>query len=183
MSRVGKKPLPIPSGVDAKVDGATVRVKGPKGELSLTVHPRVSVAVADGTLTVGVKDENYVKDRALWGLTRRLLENLVLGVTKGFEKKLEVNGIGYKVSVQGKILKLDVGFSHEVDFPIPADLAISVEKNVITVSGIDKQRVGEIASQIRRVRKPEPYKGKGIKYVEETIVRKAGKAAKAGSAA
>jgi large subunit ribosomal protein L6 len=183
MSRVGKKPLPIPSGVEAKVDGRTVAVKGPKGELKLDLHPRVSVALADGALNVTVKDENYVKDRALWGLTRRLLENLVVGVTKGFEKKLEVNGVGYKVSVAGKILKLDVGFSHEVDFPIPADLAIAVEKNVITVSGIDKQRVGEIASQIRRIRKPEPYKGKGIKYVEETILRKAGKAAKAGSAA
>lgn len=183
MSRVGKKPLSLPSGVTATVERDNVRIKGPKGELKLDLHPRVSVTLADNTLTVGVKDENYVKDRALWGLTRRLLENLVVGVTKGFEKKLEVNGVGFKVSLAGKILKLDVGFSHDVDFPIPDDVAITVDKNVITVAGIDKQRVGEVASQIRRVRKPEPYKGKGIKYAEETIIRKAGKAAKAGSAA
>lgn len=183
MSRVGKKILPIPAGVDVKVEGSVVRVKGPKGELSLTMHPRVSAAIADNVLTVGVKDEEYVKDRALWGLTRRLIENMVVGVTKGFEKKLEVNGIGFKVSVQGSNLKLDVGFSHEVDFAIPPDLSVTVEKNVITITGIDKQRVGEIAAQIRRIKKPEPYKGKGIKYADETIVRKAGKAAKAGSAA
>jgi large subunit ribosomal protein L6 len=183
MSRVGKKLLVIPAGVDLKVDGAVVRVKGPKGELSLTLHPRVSVKVEGNELTVDVKDHEYVKDRALWGLTRRLIGNLVEGVTKGFEKKLEVNGVGYKVSVAGKVLKLDVGFSHEVDFPIPPTVNVTVEKNVITVTGIDKQVVGEISAQIRRIRKPEPYKGKGIKYADEVIRRKAGKAAKAGSAA
>ena len=179
MSRVGKKILPIPKGVDVTIDGHDVRVKGPKGSLSLAMHPRVTAQVVDGVLTVDVTDHEYVKDRALWGLTRRLIENMVVGVTKGYEKKLEVNGIGFKVSVSGKILKLDVGFSHEVDFPIPEGLTITVEKNVITVVGIDKQFVGEIASQIRRVKKPEPYKGKGIKYVDEVLHRKAGKAAKA----
>jgi len=183
MSRVGKKPLSIPAGVDIKIDGSTVRVKGPKGELVLTKHDRVTVTADNGMVVVTVMDENYVKDRALWGLTRRLVENMIIGVTKGYQKQLEVNGIGYKVSVQGKILKLDVGYSHDVDFVIPEGLTITAEKNVITVAGIDKQQVGEIASQIRRVRKPEPYKGKGIKYMDEVIVRKAGKAAKAGSAA
>ncbi len=181
MSRVGKKILPIPKGVDVTIDGKVVRAKGPKGELSLTMHPRVSASIADGVLTVDVTDHEYVKDRALWGLTRRLIENMVVGVSKGYEKKLEVNGIGFKVSLAGKILKLDVGFSHEVDFPIPAGVAITVEKNVITVTGIDKQLVGEISAQIRKVKKPEPYKGKGIKYVDEVIRRKAGKAAKAGA--
>lgn len=183
MSRVGKKPLAIPSGVDIKIDAGTVRVKGPKGELTFVTNPRVTVTAEGGSVVVAVKDENYVKDRALWGLTRRLVENMIIGVTKGFQKQLEVNGIGYKVSIQGKILKLDVGFSHDVDFPIPEGLTVTVEKNVITIAGIDKQQVGEIASQIRRIRKPEPYKGKGIKYMDEVIVRKAGKAAKAGSAA
>jgi large subunit ribosomal protein L6 len=183
MSRVGKKILPIPKGVDVTVAGHDVRVKGPKGELTLAMHPRVKAAVNDGVLTVDVTDPEYVKDRALWGLTRRLIENMVVGVTKGYEKKLEVNGVGFKVNLAGKTLKLDVGFSHEVDFAVPAGIAVAVEKNVITVTGIDKQLVGETAAKIRAIKKPEPYKGKGIKYVDETIRRKAGKAAKAGSAA
>ncbi|HSD12724.1 MAG TPA: 50S ribosomal protein L6 [Patescibacteria group bacterium] len=183
MSRVGKKPLAIPDKVDVKVDGSTVAVKGPKGQLSLTLDPRVKVSVEGKELNVTVADTENVKQRALWGLSRRLIENMTVGVTKGYEKKLEINGVGFKAAVSGKNLKLDVGFSHEVDFPIPEGLSITVEKNIITVSGIDKQFVGEIASQIRRVKKPEPYKGKGIKYVDEQIHRKAGKAAKAGSAA
>ncbi len=179
MSRVGKKPVQIPSGVDVKLEGDKITVKGPKGSLELIIHPNVTVVIEDNEIKVSVKDENDVADRALWGLFVRLIGNMVKGVTEGFEKKLEVNGVGYKVSVQGRILKLDVGFSHEVDFPIPEGLDISVEKNVITVSGIDKQAVGETAAKIRRVRKPEPYKGKGIKYVDEVIQRKAGKASKA----
>jgi large subunit ribosomal protein L6 len=182
MSRVGKKLLEIPNGVEVTVDGGKVAVKGPKGRLELALHPRVTVAKADKELTVGVKDEENVKDRALWGLTRRLIGNMVTGVTQGFEKKLEINGVGFKAAVQGKTLKLDVGYSHDVDFPIPEGIAVAVEKNVITVTGIDKQFVGEVAARIRRVRKPEPYKGKGIKYADEVIRRKAGKAAKAGSA-
>ncbi len=175
--------MTIPSGVELKIEGNRVAVKGPTGQLSLDTHPRTSVTVEGKELTVGVKDPENVKDRALWGLTRRLIENLVVGVTKGYEKKLEINGIGFKAAIAGKTLKLEVGLSHDVDFAIPEGVAIAVDKNIITVTGIDKQLVGETAARIRRVKKPEPYKGKGIKYVEETIVRKAGKAAKAGSAA
>jgi large subunit ribosomal protein L6 len=183
MSRVGKKPLAIPAGVDIKVDGNVIAVKGSKGQLSITLDPHVKVAVEGTELNVSVKDPEDVKQRALWGLSRRLIENMVIGVTKGYSKQLEINGVGFKVALAGKTLKLDVGFSHDVEYVVPADLTVTVEKNVITVSGIDKQRVGEIAAQIRRIKKPEPYKGKGIKYVDEVIHRKAGKAAKAGSAA
>jgi large subunit ribosomal protein L6 len=183
MSRVGKKPLAIPAGVTVSVDGGVLRVKGPKGELTQDIHPRVTIAVADNVLTVHVKDEEKVDDRALWGLFRRLAENMVIGVTQGFEKKMELNGVGFKVSAQGNTLVLDVGFSHEVKYEVPKELKLTVEKNLITVSGANKQVVGEIAAQIRHIKEPEPYKGKGIKYVDEVIVRKAGKAAKAGSAA
>ncbi len=180
MSRVGKKPLTIPEKVDLKVENDVIMVKGPKGELSLALHPRVMLKIEDNELTVTVKDPESVKDKALWGLFRRLVGNMVTGVTDGFEKKLEINGVGYRASSVGKILKLEVGYSHEVNFEIPEGVDVSVEKNVITVTGIDKQLVGEVAASIRRVRKPEPYKGKGIKYTDETIRRKAGKASKAG---
>jgi large subunit ribosomal protein L6 len=182
MSRVGKKPVQIPSGVEVKLEGEKVTAKGPKGSLELEIHPHVNIVMEGSEVKVSVKDEEDINDRALWGLFARLIDNMVKGVSEGFEKKLEVNGIGYKVSVQGKVLKLDVGFSHEVDFPIPEGLDISVEKNIITVSGMDKQAVGEAAARIRRIRKPEPYKGKGIKYVDEVIHRKAGKASKAAAA-
>src|SRR3989338_3898186 len=183
MSRVGKKPLAVPAGVDIKIEGGAVRVKGPKGELTLALHPHVTLTVADGQLKVTVADETDVKDRALWGLFRRLLENMVTGVTKGFEKKLEINGIGFKAAIAGAKLKLEVGYSHDVDFEVPKDVKVSVEKNIITVSGIDRQLVGETAAKIRAIKKPEPYKGKGIKYADEVIRRKAGKAAKTGAAA
>jgi large subunit ribosomal protein L6 len=179
MSRIGKKPVLIPSGVEVKIEDSKVSVKGPKGNLELAIHPHVTVTQEDNQINVKVSNEENVKDRALWGLFVRLISNMVTGVSEGFEKKLEVNGVGYKVNVQGRTLKLDVGFSHEVDFPIPEGIEMSVEKNVITVSGIDKQAVGEVAARIRRVRKPEPYKGKGIKYSDEVIQRKAGKASKA----
>jgi len=182
MSRVGKKPIEIPAGVEVKLEGDKISVKGPKGTLEQDIHPRITVTIEDNEVRVGVGDETNVKERALWGLFSRLIGNMVTGVTEGYEKKLEVNGIGYKVGVQGKTLKLDVGFSHSVEFPIPEGLDISAEKNVITISGIDKQFVGEVAAQIRRVRKPEPYKGKGIKYIDEVIQRKAGKAGKAAAA-
>lgn len=181
MSRVGKKPLAIPAGVQVTVVGDVVKVKGPKGELQQTLHPHVSLKIAGSELTVDVKDTENLKDRALWGLFRRLVENMVVGVTKGYEKKLEVNGVGYKAAVAGKTLKLDVGYSHDVDFPIPPGITMSVEKNVVAVAGIDKQLVGETAAKIRAVRKPEPYLGKGIKYVDEVIIRKAGKTAKSGA--
>lgn len=170
--------MEIPSGVEVKVDGRKVFVKGPKGELSLETHERAAVKLEDSVVTVSVPDEEDGKDRALWGLTRRLIGNMVQGVTVGFEKKLEVSGVGFKVAMQGKELKLDVGYSHSILFPVPEGIGISVEKNVITVSGIDKQKVGDTAAQIRKTRKPEPYKGKGIKYLGEEIQRKAGKAAK-----
>ena len=180
MSRVGKKPLAIPAGVTIAVEGQTVKVKGPKGELKVALHPHASIKLEGSELTVAVADEQNIKDRALWGLYRRLIENAVIGVTKGYEQKLEINGVGYKASVSGKNLKVDAGYSHEVNFAIPDGLSISVEKNIITVTGIDKQFVGEISAQIRRIRKPEPYQGKGIKYVEEVLRRKAGKTAKSG---
>jgi large subunit ribosomal protein L6 len=184
MSRIGKKPIQIPSGVDVQVSDMEVRVKGPKGELKLPLHRHVRVAreKQEGqgdVLTVSVTDENDKKDRALWGLFNRLIANLVVGVTKGYEKSLEFVGVGYKVNMAGKTVKMDVGFSHEVDFPLPAGIEGKVDKNTLTLTGIDKQLVGETAARIRRIRKPEPYKGKGIKYVDEVIRRKAGKAAKA----
>ena len=180
MSRVGKKILVVPDKVDLKIENGIVRVKGPKGELSLALHPRVSVKLDGKEMTVDVKDPEDVKDRALWGLFRRLIGNMVSGAVTGFEKKLEINGIGFKAAVAGKFLKLEVGFSHPVEFAVPAGITIAVEKNIITVSGIDKQLVGEVAASIRRIKKPEPYKGKGIKYIDETVRRKAGKAAKSG---
>ncbi len=184
MSRIGKKPIQIPSGVEVAIDDQEVRVKGPKGELKLPLHRHVRVARTKhdelgDVLAVTVKDENDKKDRALWGLFSRLVANLVTGVTKGYEKSLEFVGVGYKIAMNGKTVKMDVGFSHEVDFPLPAGIEGKVEKNTLTLSGIDKQLVGEVAARIRRIRKPEPYKGKGIKYVDEVIRRKAGKAAKA----
>lgn len=179
MSRIGKLPIEIPSGVDFSIVGATVTVKGPKGTLTATLHPHVTVA--DGV--VSVKNPEDQKDRALWGTTRRLIGNMIIGVTKGFEKKMEAVGVGYKAAAAGPKLTLEVGFSHPVTITMPAGVNVAVEKNTITVSGIDKQLVGETAAAIRRVRPPEPYKGKGIKYVDEVIRRKAGKAAKTGAAA
>ena len=181
MSRIGKKPIQVPSGVDVQVSDSEIRAKGPKGELKLALHPHVRLERAGDVLTVSVKDEENKKDRALWGLFNRLAANLIVGVTKGYEKSLEFVGVGYKVSLAGKTVKMDVGFSHEVEFPLPAGIDAKVDKNTLTLSGIDKQLVGETAARIRRIRKPEPYKGKGIKYVDEVIRRKAGKSAKAGA--
>ncbi len=181
MSRIGKKLIQVPAGVDVAISEQELRVKGPKGELKLALHPHVRLERAGDILTVGVKSEENKKDRALWGLFNRLAANMIVGVTKGYEKALEFVGVGYKVNLAGKTVKMDVGFSHEVDFPLPAGIEAKVEKNTLTLSGIDKQLVGETAARIRRIRKPEPYKGKGIKYVDEVIRRKAGKSAKAGA--
>lgn len=175
--------MSIPAGVDVKVDGRLVRVKGPKGELSLELHPHVTLKADGRETSVSIADPDNFKDQSLHGLFRRLVDNMVVGVTKGYEKRLEINGIGFKAVVAGKVLKLEVGFSHDIDFPIPAGVSITVDKNIIIVAGIDKQLVGETAARIRKIKPPEPYLGKGIKYVDETITRKAGKAAKAGSAA
>jgi large subunit ribosomal protein L6 len=178
MSRVGKKPVVIPSGVKVEQKDGLVTVTGPKGSLSLQVHPKVTVAVAENEMTAEVAKKEDKKEKALWGLTRALLQNLVDGVTKGFEKKLEVNGVGYKVELKGTTLEMRLGFSHPVIVEIPKDLTVTVEKNVITITGADKQHVGQFAAEVRELKKPEPYKGKGIKYSDEVVKRKVGKVAK-----
>lgn len=176
MSRIGKKTRKLPAGVTAEMKGQDLVVRGPKGELKLPVHPRVTVVVSDAEVSVRVAGESQ-RDRALWGTFSSLIENMIEGVTKGFKKQLEIGGVGFKAALKGADLNLEVGFSHPVAVkPFPG-IKFSVEKNIITVEGIDKQAVGEMAAMIRRVRKPEPYKGKGIKYVEETVRRKAGKTA------
>ena len=174
MSRVGKLPISIPSGVDLKIADGVIVVKGPKGALSLATHPAIAVKVENNTIFVTPVDESRIA-RQQHGLRRTLLANAVTGVTKGFEKSLEVIGVGYKVNVQGNTVVLNVGYSHPVNFVLPAGVQAKVENAKITISGCDKQIVGEVAAQIRRVRPPEPYKGKGIKYSDETIRRKAGK--------
>ena len=183
MSRIGKKPIAVPSGVDVSINGQTISVKGPKGSLSLVVHnlAKAKVEEIDGkkSVVVSMQQERVARQGALWGLTARLIDNMVEGVTKGYEKKLEINGVGFKAAVSGNKLKLEVGFSHPVEYVLPQGISASVEKNIISINGIDKQSVGEVSAQIRKIKKPEPYKGKGIKYVDEVIRRKAGKAAKA----
>lgn len=183
MSRIGKQPVVIPAGVEASLKDRVVSVKGSKGTLTLTLHPHIAVVIDGGAAMVSVKNAEDKKDNALWGTTRQLIENMIEGVTKGFNKKLEAVGVGYKVAASGPKLTLEVGFSHPVVITMPAGISVAVEKNTISISGIDKQMVGETAARIRRIRKPEPYKGKGIKYIDEVIRRKAGKAAKTGAAA
>ena len=182
MSRIGKQPIVIPSGVDIKIADGLVTVKGPKGQLTQALNRQVNIAQNDNQVTVTVKNTEDKLQRSLWGLYQRLITNMVVGVTQGFSKKLEVNGVGYKAAVQGKNLHLQLGYSHPVEFNIPEGIEITVEKNLITVAGMDKQLVGQTAADIRSLRKPEPYKGKGIKYSEEIIRRKAGKAAAKGAA-
>ncbi len=181
MSRIGKQPIVIPSGVDVALTGSSLVVKGPKGELRRVIHSDVLVVLKDGVLEVNVKDASEKPQRSLWGLFQRLISNMITGVTKGYEKQLELQGVGFRASVAGRTLTLNVGFSHPVDFPLPTGIEAKVEKNIITLSGIDKELLGEAAAQIRQVRKPEPYKGKGIRYVGEVVRKKAGKAAKAGA--
>lgn len=182
MSRVGKLPISIPAGVTVTVTDGQVDIKGPKGTLQVPLHARVSVAVAEQQATVSVADVNRQEDRALWGLFRMLVANAIAGVTTGFVKKLEVNGVGFKAAVSGQTLNLNLGFSHPIAFSLPEGITATVEKNVISISGVDKQLVGETAAKIRRLKKPEPYKGKGIKYADEVIRRKAGKVVKAAGA-
>ena len=182
MSRVGKKPIDITKDVEVKIDGQHVFVKGPKGTLENDFHRRVDFDMKENEIIVSVKTPEEKKSRELWGLTRMLVSNMIEGVTKGFEKQLEINGVGYKAESSGKKITIHAGYSHPVDLEAPEGLEVKVEKNIITVSGINKQAVGQFAAQIREVRKPEPYKGKGIKYVTETIRRKAGKVVKAAGA-
>ena len=175
MSRVGKKPVSIPSGVTANVDGQTVKMKGAKGQLELVVHDDVDVKLDQGAISGAPRYETK-RSRALYGTSRALIANLVEGVTKGFEKKLEINGVGYRAAVQGKVLQLSLGYSHDVNYAIPEGIAITTPKPTeIIVAGNDIQRVGQVAAEIRRYRAPEPYKGKGVKYSDEFIFRKEGK--------
>ena len=175
MSRVGKKPVPVPSGVTATVDGQLVKVKGAKGELSFLVPEEVSVALEDGAVSVNPRDDSKTA-RAKWGMSRAQVANLVEGVSKGFEKRLEINGVGYKAAVAGKTLKLSLGYSHDIDYAIPAGVTITTPRPTeVVVVGIDKQVVGQTAAEIRDFRGPEPYKGKGVKYAGEFIFRKEGK--------
>lgn len=179
MSRIGKNPVSIPQGVSVELKDASLAVKGPKGTLEMNVPELVSVDVRPEVVTFSVSAPDDKKHRAQWGLARALLNNLVLGVTVGFQKQLEINGVGFKAVVQGKELVLNLGFSHPIHFPIPDGVSVTTEKNTVTIAGIDKYMVGQIAANIRKLKKPEPYKGKGIKYVDEHIIRKEGKKAKA----
>jgi large subunit ribosomal protein L6 len=175
MSRIGKKAVPVPSGVTASVEGQTVKMKGPKGALQYVVPDDIVVKMEKGSIKVDPRDESK-RARSMWGTSRTLVSNLVTGVTKGFESKLEITGVGYRAAVQGKNLQLALGFSHDVLYPIPEGIAIATPKPTeIVVSGIDKQRVGQVAAEIRAYRPPEPYKGKGVKYAGEFIFRKEGK--------
>ena len=175
MSRVGKRPVAVPSGVTATVDGQTVKMKGPKGQLQFVVHDDVEVKLENGQVKVNPRVETN-RARALYGTARAQVANLVEGVTKGFEKKLEITGVGYRAAMQGKNLQLALGYSHDVFYAIPEGITITVPKPTeITVTGSDIQRVGQVAAEIRSYRPPEPYKGKGVKYVGEFIFRKEGK--------
>jgi large subunit ribosomal protein L6 len=175
MSRIGKKPIIIPSGVTAKLDGQTVAVKGAKGELKFTAPEEVAISIEGGAVHVAPRGEDK-RARAMWGTARAQVQNLVGGVTKGFEKKLEISGVGYKAAVAGKSLQLSLGYSHDIMYPIPAGVTITAAKPTeITVAGVDKRQVGQVAAEIRAFRAPEPYKGKGVKYLGEFVFRKQGK--------
>jgi large subunit ribosomal protein L6 len=175
MSRIGKKPVAVPAGVTASVDGQMVRAKGPKGELSFLVHDEVVVSMEDGS--VAVQPRTQLKTaRSKWGMSRTMISNILTGVKDGFEKKLEISGVGYRAAMQGKNVQLSLGFSHEVVYDVPEGITVVCPKPTeIVISGIDKQKVGQVAAEIREYRGPEPYKGKGVKYAGERIVRKEGK--------
>ncbi|MGE3145899.1 MAG: 50S ribosomal protein L6 [Pseudorhodoplanes sp.] len=175
MSRIGKKPVSVPQGVTANVEGQTVKVKGPKGALQLVIPDDVAVKMDKNAIQVDPKNESK-RARSMWGTSRTLINNLMTGVTKGYERKLEITGVGYRAAVQGKNLQLSLGYSHEVNYPIPEGIAIATPKPTeIVITGIDRKKVGQVASEIREYRPPEPYKGKGVKYADEYIFRKEGK--------
>lgn len=178
MSRIGKKTIKIPSGVTVTQQGTVLTVKGPKGTLTRVVHPAVTINLTAEEVSVDVVNKEEKKERSLWGTFSAHIQNMVDGVTTGFKRQLEVNGVGYRVAMQGRDLKLELGFSHSVVFKIPETVTATVEKNVITLESSNIEQLGQIASEIRSLRKPEPYKGKGVKYMEEVIRRKAGKTAK-----
>ncbi len=178
MSRIGKQAVAIPSGVTVTLDGQTVTVKGPKGELSWTVAEEIEVRQENGALTLSKRAEGQ-RAQAMWGLSRTLVVNMVTGVTTGFERTLELVGVGYRAAMKGQALSMQLGFSHDVDIPAPAGISFAVPKQTeIKISGIDKQQVGETAANIRKLRKPDPYKGKGVRYAGEVIRRKVGKTGK-----
>ena len=175
MSRIGNKAVAVPTGVTVNVEGQTVKVKGPKGALQLVLHDDIVVTMDKGSFKIEPRGESK-RARSLWGTSRTLVANLISGVTKGFEERLEINGVGYRAAVQGKSLNLQLGFSHDVNFKIPEGIAIATPKPTeIIITGVDKQKVGQVAAEIRGYRPPEPYKGKGVKYVGEYIFRKEGK--------
>lgn len=175
MSRIGKKNIPVPDGVTATIDGQSVSVKGPKGELSAVLVDEVIAKLGEGEISIDPREESK-RARSMWGMSRTVVSNLIEGVSQGFTKTLLINGVGYRAAMQGKALQLNVGLSHDVMYPVPADINVECPRPTeIIVSGIDKQRVGQIAAEIRSYRKPEPYKGKGIKYSDEYIFRKEGK--------
>ena len=175
MSRIGKRPVPLPSGVTASTEGQILTVKGPKGQLNLQMRDEIAYEIGDDGILV--KPANDTKQaRAFWGMQRTLVDNLVVGVTDGFSKVLEITGVGYRAAAQGRNLRLQLGYSHDVNFPVPEGVEVKTpDPNTVEISGIDKQKVGQVAAEIRRWRKPEPYKGKGIKYRGEYIFRKEGK--------
>ncbi|PIP72672.1 MAG: 50S ribosomal protein L6 [Nitrospinae bacterium CG22_combo_CG10-13_8_21_14_all_47_10] len=178
MSRIGKQPISVPSGVDLKVNGSSVAVKGPKGQLQRNMHPNMKIELQDGVVTV-VRPTDGRLDRSLHGLTRTLISNMVVGVTDGYSKQLNIVGVGYKVDLKGKDLVLNLGHSHPINYPAPEGIEFDVDpkKNTIVIKGVNKERVGQTAAEIRSFRPPEPYKGKGVMYSTERIRRKAGKAA------
>ena len=175
MSRVGRKPITIPKDVKVDLKDAKVFVQGPKGKLEFNIHPRVKVEVAEGEIKV-TRSTNISKDRALHGLVRSKIQNMVMGVTKGFQKSLSIEGVGFKAQVKGKVLALNLGFTHTIEYPIPSDLEIKCpNQTAVTIAGVSKQRVGQAAAEIRHYHEPEPYKGKGIRYSDEVVRRKQGK--------
>jgi large subunit ribosomal protein L6 len=175
MSRIGKKPVAVPSGITANVEGQTVKIKGPKGALQVVLHDDVAVKLDGGQIKVDPRFETK-RARSQWGTSRTLIANLIAGVTKGFEQRLEINGVGYRASVQGKNLQIALGYSHDIVYPIPEGITIATPRPVeIVITGSDRQKVGQVAAEIRDYRPPEPYKGKGIKYAGERIFRKEGK--------
>ena len=175
MSRIGKRPVPVPAGVTATIDGGQLSVKGPKGTLTMPLADLITYEVQDGAISVQPANDTK-QARSFWGMQRTMVQNLITGVTEGFTKTLEITGVGYRANAQGKVLKLQLGYSHDVNFDVPEGITIATpDQTTVNITGIDKQKVGQVAAEIRRWRKPEPYKGKGIKYRGEYIFRKEGK--------
>ena len=176
MSRIGKQPVSIPSGIDVSLNGAVLSFKKGNVTKELDTKDFVNIEIKDNQIVFSPKGDDR-QSRAFWGTFRSLANNIVIGLTEGYEKKLEINGVGYRAAIKGNVLELQLGFSHPINYEFPKDVSIAVEKNIITIKGDDKQRIGQIAAEIRGFRPPEPYKGKGVKYVDEVIIRKAGKTA------